>query len=454
MISIKSSGAIVAMLLMLLVTSAQAQEAAADGQSESTSARSKSRVRVEPTMAELEEQSRVAHEEEKWVRYYGANIKMMNKRPYEALYMKRAATASSLVGRLNTAYNYMMRLQKQGFSYDMNEDPDTTNMRGTELYDYLNDLMIKAGAPAGMVEKVAALPSDYFDPSALAWDESRGRLLAGTRSTGRVVAISDDGSTEVLIQADDEKLMWAVTGLHADSKNNRLWVSSAATPEFAALRHADQGQGALFEFNLKTLGLINRFNMPLDGKPHKLGPMTVTDAGDVYIVDLVGAVVYRKAAADNKLEQFLGSTELRALTDVAVKPDNSLLYLSDLYNGVLVISPEKETSEMLVGGEDMNFGRINSMSYSDGKLVIMQGGFKPQRVMQLDLDARGKTVTAMLPIASAQAEFDHPGLGVINGGYVYYVSNLGDTIESVTNQPRLLMRSKFPVEAIAPPAIN
>ena len=45
--------------------------------------------------------------------------------------------------------------------------------------------------------------------------------------------------------------------------------------------------------------------------------------------------------------------------------------------------------------------------------------------MQLDLDEMGSGVREALPMASAMENFDHPGLGIYKGGYVYYFANLG-----------------------------
>ena len=223
------------------------------------------------------------------------------------------------------------------------------------------------------------------------------------------MALSDGGAADVLIRADDVNGLWAIKGLHADAENNRLWVSSAAVPGFSAFQPTDKWRGALFEFNLETLELVNRFNLPVDGSRHELGPIAVTDSGDVYIIDHEASVVYRKAADGDRLEVFVGSQEMRTLRTIAVTPDNSRLFVSDTHKGVLVIDPVDLSSAILSVPENTIMGGISGLAYDRGHLVISQSGFQPERVMRLKLDSSGSKVITATPIASAREEFNGPG---------------------------------------------
>jgi len=436
---------VVALITIIMGTHLNAQESPAPVQASpaATDARAsepKAKAKVED-VATLEEMAKQAYQDKKYVAYYAANMKLLNLRPYQPEYMQGVIVACAQLNRLTTAYHFMLKRQQQGLSYDLNENPDTVNIRSTEVYTYLNDLMIEAGQPLGTMESVFSLAGEFADPTAITWDESRDRFLVGTQSEGAIVAMSDDGASDVLIRANDENGLWAIKGLHADAENNRLWVSSASIPGFSAFRPTEKGRGALFEFNLKTLELINRFNVPVDELPHELGPIAVTGSGDVYIIDHAASVVYRKAADGKRLEVFLRSTELDAFQAIAVTPDNSRLFVSDLYKGVLVVDPVQPTSAMLAGPENMNVGGITGLAYGQGHLVITQSGFQPERVVRLKLDASGGEVLKIAALASAMEEFDRPGLATIKGEHVYYFSNLGSENVSAAKEPVVLVRS-------------
>jgi len=448
----KTKTAVAALLALILAAPAIAQQAKEPAQTGPAKVTAAAKKPAPADPATLEEMSRQAYEQEKWVSYYGANIKLLNQRPYEPEYMLNVIAACALLNRKNTAYHYFLKMQQQGLSYDLNQNPDTMNIRDTEVYEYLNNLMIEAGKTGGIVEPVFTLDAEHAGPVAITWDASRDRFLVGTQSKGAIIAMSDDGESELLIQADIGNGLWAIKGLHADAQNNRLWVSSAAVPEFSAYQAADKGRGALFEFDLKTLELMRRFEVPADGSPHVPGPIAVAGSGDVYMLDLGNSLVYRKAANADRLQVFISIPEMKAPQDIAVTPDNARLYIGDLYKGVLVVDPAQQSSVMLTVPETMNMGRIQSLIYDEGHLVITQNGFEPERVMRLKLDASGGEILSITSIASAMTDFATPGNATVRGDHVYYFAIARTESDDRAKEPMTLLRSPLVYENDAPPA--
>ncbi len=419
-----------ALSTLVLTLSLQAQQTPAPGQvspsGDQPASSAPAKKKITESVAELEENSRQSYADGKYVRYYVANMKLHELRPYEPSYLENIIAACALVGRQRTAYHFLLQMQRQGFSYDLSENPDTESIRQTEVWEYLNGLMIEAGVPSGRGDVVFTLPAELSSPAALAWDESRGRFLVGTENNGSVVAFAQDGSIQVLIKANDENGLWAIRGLFADSENNRLWVSSAAVPVFSAYQASDKGRGALFEFDLETLELKGRYDVPLDGQAHELGPIAVSGDGDIYIVDLAQPMVFRKTAKGEHLEAFVGNKTMVGLRDLAVSPDSGKLYIADSAMGIMVVDPAQQTSAILTGPENMNLGAISGLFYSKGKLIMIQNGFQPQRIMRLELDASGSNVVEIIPLAIALDEFDRPAFGTVKGDEVYYFANPGE----------------------------
>jgi hypothetical protein len=397
-------------------------------------------------VAALEEQSRLAFEAGKWVPWYSANMKLNQLVPYETRYLVNVVRACGLIDRKNTAYNYMYALQQQGFTYDFDSTDDTLKIRDTEAYHYINKLLVDAGKPGGEGIVAFKLPGSPADYSAFAWDSSRGRFLAGTVREGVLKAISGEGETTVLLKATAKNGLQSITGLAVDADNNRLWLSSSASPLFSGYPVAHRGQGALFELDLNTLEVLGRYDIPEDGLKHEPGNLVVSGDDHVYLIDRVFPIIYQKTPEGKKLEPFFASTDLLGLTDIAISPDNSRIFISDVAQGIMVVDPITYRAARLSGPETLNLGGIASVDYKEGQLFIVQAGFEPQRIIRLTLDGTGEAVESMAPMAVALAEFNHPGLGTIWGGSLFYLANAGAGEDSEAIVMSTNLDTKFEIE--------
>ena len=381
-------------------------------------------------VASLEQKSREAFEAEKWVSFYSANMKLHQLLPYETGYVVNIVKACALLDRKSTAYHYMLQLQQQGVSYDFNADDETQGIRDTEAYQHINNLLKDAGNTAGEGDVVFEIPGNASDYRALAWDESRGRFLVGTVREGTLLALSTSGESEVLLKASEENGLWSITGLSVDTENNRLWIASTASPSFINFTVTDKGHGALFELDLKTLEIVGRYNVPVDGLEHELGSLAVSQDGHVYVIDRATPIIYTKLPESDRLEAFFANPAAGEFDDIAVTPDNSRVFVSDVEKGILVIDPNARQARMLSGPEAMNLGGIESVSYLDHHLYIIQGRFSPQRIIRLELDPSGGVAQSVSPMAIALEGFNRPGVGAIQGDGLYYFANTGSGDES------------------------
>lgn len=392
----------------------------------------------------LQEMAIQSYQDGEYLRFMQATIKLREKRPYEPQYLVGLVVGAALLGRASTAYNYMHVMQQQGLSYDFNTTEDTRSIRKTEVYDYLNDLLIKAGEPMGEGKVAFTLPAASVQPETIAWDNSRGKFLVGTIESGALLAVSQAGEVEELLRSTDENGLLAINGIAVDEAHKRLWVTTAGVPGFSHVIPTELGRGALMEFNLETLELLHRYDVPVDGLPHVPGSVAVTPAGDVYLIDRAVPMVFRKPVNGAKLEPYLASKELTGFKDLALSATGDKLYLADAALGVAVVDLEKRTTTMLGGPETLNLSGISGLMYSEGRLLLLQNGIRPQRLMRLDLDPSGVNVVATIPLAVALADFDAPSFGAVQGGSVYYFA--GSNLPEIKREPAPIVVLKTPLE--------
>ena len=362
-------------------------------------------------------------------------------RPYNSEYMYQLVIAHALLDEKSEAYNLMLRMQQQGLAYDFLESENTLNIRGTEVFDYVNDLMKMAKEPVGESETIFVLPETVVMPEAISWDESRQKFLVGTVAEGQVLAVGKDGQIDELLKADNENGMWSIFDILVDPSRNRLWVTSASMPVFKRYEPADKGRSALFEFNLETLELINKYPVPVDGQPHLLGTMTLSPNGDIYIADRILPIVYSKPAGEQKLKPVIALRELISMRGIAMQPDGRIMYVADREMGIMVVDVASGRAGFLKGPETLNVGGIDGLYLKDNRLYVIQNGIKPQRVMRLQLDATGTKVEEVRPMAIAQPQFDLPSFGTIEGENLYYFSSSQRAGKTGSQKPVSVLRT-------------
>ena len=243
-----------------------------------------------------------AYQAQDYLAYRNTLERIRLMRPNNSEYMYQLVIAHALLDDKSAAYSMMLSMQQQGLSYDFSALDATANIRETEAFDYVNDLMIAAGNPMGEAETVFTLPDTVSMPEAIAWDESRQQFLIGTAKEGSILTVDEEGQVTELLRANDENGMWGVYGLLIDQENNRLWVSSASSPSFSAYDPINKGRSALFEFDLKTLELIADYPVPVDGRRNGLIFRTHMSSDRKY----VGRALYKWAKKSRALQRATG----------------------------------------------------------------------------------------------------------------------------------------------------
>ncbi len=372
---------------------------------------------------ELREQAGKARAAGNYAAFRNAMVRLHEMRPNNSEYMYQLVLAHALMDEKSAAYDLMLAMQRQGLSYDFDQTEDSVNLRNTEVYDYLNELLKTAGQPFGSVTRVATLGADVKFPEAIDWDPQREEFLVGTVADGLILAVGKDGATRELLRADEENGMWGVYAVLVDAPRNRLWVSSASNRRFSGFDPVDTGRSAIFEFSLDSLELIKRYPVPVDGMPHRLGKMAMAPDGELYAVDGRLPIMYAKRASEDRMRPVFTSNQLLSLRGLTLSDDGRMVYFADYEMGIVIIDTETDKYGMLRAPETLNLGGIEGLYYWDGHLVAIQSGISPQRVMRLRLDDAGTAVVHVAPLAVSLDEFDHPNFGTVVDDQLYFFSN-------------------------------
>ena len=99
------------------------------------------------------------------------------------------------------------------------------------------------------------------------------------------------------------------------------------------------------------------------------------------------------------------------------------LYVSDYVGGLFRIALADNTVERVVADESTSLFGIDGLYRYGNKLIAIQNGIRPHRVIEFALSEDGLEVTDSRVLARNLPDFDEPTLGTIVGDEFFFVAN-------------------------------
>ncbi len=325
------------------------------------------------------------------------------------------------------AYDTLIRMQVQGFGYDIAKDPRFDPIHGNKVWDYIVANLGVNSKQFGEGKVAFDLPKGDHLYDALAWDAKRGELLVGSMRDGTIQLADEHGKLTGFIAADAANGLWGVNALAVDAAHGKLYVASTASPLFHGFDADNAGASAIFEFDLATGKLLHKYTFPQNSGKHVLTSIVAGKDGQVYAADSARKQVVK--IDDGKLRMIIENPHLTSISALALSDDGRTLYLSDFALGIFgfdlgksaAFEPAYDMAKLVLGG-------IVGMHWYDGTLIIVENGMVPKRVMRLTLSADGRSIKGAMPLDVAQPAFAALGPGAVAGDKLYFIANREDAL--------------------------
>ena len=358
---------------------------------------------------------------EDWDRYGQVVQRVLQLRPYAGNIQLEVAASYALRNDKTGGYNALMRLPDQGYGFEIEQDERLKNLQGTQVWDYLVGRFAENRKPVGDGRVFATLPKQDLLIESLAWDSMGSSLFAGSVRTGKVSRVGVDGKLVDFIVPDKANGIGGVFDIAVDSGRKILWVATAQVPH---ARHSDParyGDAALVKFDLVSGKLIKRFDIPPEGSPHLPSGMAVGADGALFVADTVQPVIWK--IEGDSLRTVVRNPSLTGIRALALNGEGNVLYIADHELGVFGLDLADGGAFQLTGPPQLTLYAVDALAWHDGKLIAVQNGFPPARVMRFALDASGRQIVNSQILDAGHKAFGMPGSGVVGGDAFYLIAN-------------------------------
>ena len=377
-------------------------------------------VRAERASLDLE--AREAYQRKDYPAFLRFSRKLVELTPGGVRSLYNLACAQALAGSGQEAVSTLDRIARMGVVMDAGADTDFASLKGTPAFEAVLGRMAALETPVGRSRVAFTLPEKDLITEGIAHDPKSGDFFVSSVHRRKVVRVSRDGGVSDFVKEGQDGLFSALA-LAVDPARGSLYVSSEAMPMMQGLRPEEKGRSFVLEYDLAAGKLRRRLDPPAGlGEAH-LSDLAVGPDGTLVVSDPRSGRVYVRRPAESTLRVLVDAGPLVSPQGLAWTPDGRRLFVADYTQGIARIDPASGAVSLLPGPEDAVLGGIDGLLYVRGSLVGIQNGFRPHKVVRLELDGdQGRIVEATV-LERSNPEFDEPTLGVLAGDELYYVAS-------------------------------
>jgi sugar lactone lactonase YvrE len=350
---------------------------------------------------------------------------LLNGAPESLLEIARAQLQ---IGESDRAFDQLEQVAQMGQSEDLIAiSSDFSALAKDSRWTRLQN----AFAANRSLKSLARTAFPLSDPALLAedvdYDPGTSRFFITSVREKKIITATGTGSSINFATAPDN---WPILAIKVDSQRSVVWATEVAMQGFSFAPKSDWGRSAVLCFDLKNGRLLRRTEGPHGSA---LGDMALAANGDVFVSDGDGGGVYRASHTSGELTR-LDDGDFISPQTPAIDPDGRHIFVPDYVRGIAVLELGTKKVRWLPMEGRFALNGIDGMYFEGGKLIAVQNGTSPERVVIFTLDAERRKITSEKIIERSTPTLGDPTHGVLVDGDFFYIANSGwDSIDDQGN---------------------
>ena len=278
-------------------------------------------------------------------------------------------------------------------------------------WERLEAAFTRNGRAIGMADIDTPLPADLrlVEGIALGPDDT---LYVGTVVSGGIYRMDGHEATMIVGAKDHEFGSFFGMTMH-DGSLYATFARVEQTPGYVP----GEGQTGLAKINPATGDVLQVWTLPGGTEGQQIADLAVTAAGTIYLSDAQGRKVYR--VKGDTLEPAFTHEGFMSPQGIAELPGKGL-YLADYGRGIWHLNEKSGEATLLEAPEGSSLLGIDGLVAHKGRLIAIQNGVNPQRIIEVHPGADG--IESVTVLAQALDGWNEPTLGVSGNAGLYYIA--------------------------------
>jgi len=334
------------------------------------------------------------------------------------------ATLAARDGRRDEALRWLRALAETGISRLIGRDTTFARWREDPEFRAVAARLDSNAAPLANAVLFRSLGDASLLAEDVVWDAREQRFLVSSIHRRKIVAVDRSGRVSDFTRAGAEGA-WGVYGLALDAKRGLLWATIVAGAESDSFAVADSGRTALVAYDLHSARRLQSVELPRTPERQVLGDLTLAADGGVYVSESLGGALFRLLPGTRELEMLVPPGTFRSPQGMALAADGKRLYVADYSRGFAAVDLATRSIVWLPKPYSLSSGGCDGLYRDGSRLIAIQNGTTPHRVLELGLDASGSRITGWRVLEQASEHLGEPNHGALVGRDFYLIGNSG-----------------------------
>ena len=346
----------------------------------------------------------------------------LNLRPNHPGIMYNVAATGALSGNVEKALGMLNKIADMNVRFPAEKDPDFSLLLGNQNFEKVIQRFNNLEQPVGTPTVAFTLPEKDLVTESVAFDPKTENFFVSSIHKRKIVALSPDGKISDFIRPAQDGL-WAVFAMNADMKRRSLYVSSSAMKEMNDFKSEEKGVAGIFQYDIDLGTLTRHYVLSNEKAQHVLGDLVVKANGNIFATDSRYNAVYRFSPAAATPEEFIPPGEFASLQGLTFSGDEEWLFVADYSQGIFRINMGTREVDRIAHADTICTLGIDGLYFYLDRLVAVQNGVRPHRVVSLALNEEYDTITDATILAANHPRMEDPTLGTIVGDEFYFIAN-------------------------------
>jgi hypothetical protein len=267
--------------------------------------------------------------------------------------------------------------------------------------------------------RVLSSDSTFF-PEGLDVDPRTGTLYITSLRHRMVYGVAPEGAMTPVLRVGPDDIA-APFGVAFDATRDVLWVTTAGVVHMAGYQPTDSARAELLRVRRSDGAITARWTLGVGtGTP---GELALTPSGEVLVSDAALGRMYRLRADTGSMET-IDHSQLRSPQGIAVDARGRVAWVADWSHGLLRWDLQTDSISAVETPDHVTLLGIDGLRRAGDRLIGVQNGIAPARIVEITLDATGAKVRAVRTLNRPSRLEGEMTVGAADGDrYVYIASS-------------------------------